>query len=119
MRTTVLKNKLENALPGRISSTTQIIDFLNNITRNGTSRNQIVNVLSKHRDIVNLGHCVKRGLRRGVYKECMWGWKDDWPDGAKIDHNGLVIVPDDITIGLSDLHRPSSIKTISYMYDGK
>ena len=119
MKTTRIKQKLAKALPGRVASTTQIVNYLNNTMKHGTTMQQMGNVLSKHGEVVSLGKSMKAGVRYGAYREQLWGWKTDFPNGVRTDFEGRPIIPDDIIQGLEDLHKPSRIKVLGDAYDGR
>ncbi len=58
-------------------STLEILDMINDTYRNGTTCQQLGNVLSKDRDIIKTGHVKVLSNFTGTYNICEWGLKED------------------------------------------
>tara|TARA_Y100000034_G_C6896261_1_gene413282 strand:- start:962 stop:1369 length:408 start_codon:yes stop_codon:yes gene_type:complete len=61
------------------ASTSQIIEYINKSTRDGTTTQQLGNILSKDKDIVKIGYVRLKGMTSGPYNVCNWALKS-WAD---------------------------------------
>jgi len=76
MKTQRIREKVKKYLEDGAKSTIEILDYINDNSRHGTTCQQLGNVLSKDRDIVKVG-LVKRGaITSGTYNICEWALKD-------------------------------------------
>lgn len=72
MKTKRITQKVERFLLERPRSTTEIKEHLNSTTKDGTTSHQLTNVLSKNKNIVNLGKVARSGNVCNKYKVCEW-----------------------------------------------
>jgi len=57
-------------------STTEILDHINTTTKNGTTTQQLGNILSKDSDIVKVGFVHRSGNLYGSYQICEWALRE-------------------------------------------
>ena len=73
MKTTLIKRKVHRLLCDQIPrSTTQIMEHINEITRHGTTSQQLGNVLAKDKHIIKAGRVQQGGVRYGTYAVNSW-----------------------------------------------
>jgi hypothetical protein len=77
VKTTRIRKKIKEYLNGNPRSTSEIMEYINNVSRHGTTSQQLGNVLSKDPEIVKVGYVQRAGVRYGAYKVCQWALKAD------------------------------------------
>ncbi len=78
MKTKRITQKVERFLLERPRSTTEIKEHLNSTTKDGTTSQQLSNVLSKNKNIVNLGRVARSGNVCNIYNVCQWALAEDY-----------------------------------------
>jgi hypothetical protein len=79
MRTTRIRQKLKKyLLDNGEKSTTHIFDYINSATKWGVTMQQLGNVLSKDKDIEQVGMVRKKGSLSGSYVLCTWNLKPEY-----------------------------------------
>lgn len=82
MRTTEIRGKIKEFLDENPRSTPEILEYINSVTRHGTTSQQLGNVLSKDRDIIKLGYVMRAGIAKGRYKVCHWALADQYNESV-------------------------------------
>ena len=73
MRTTRLLQKINKFLDEKgEANTTQILEYVNETMRHGTTPQQLGNVLSKDKDIMKVATTKRGGALSGRYEICVW-----------------------------------------------
>lgn len=78
MRTTRIRRKIKAYLEEKPRSSTEILEMLNTTFRDGSTMQQLGNILGKDKDIIKVGYVQRAGLRYGTYKVCLWDLTDTY-----------------------------------------
>jgi len=77
LKTVRIRGKIKEFLKDESKNTIEILDYLNNHFRHGTSIWQLINVLSKDKDITKVGNVSRKGIVSGTYNICEWALKEN------------------------------------------
>ena len=90
MRTTRLRERIKRFLAEKgEANTTEILEHVNTTTRHGTTPQQLGNVLSKDKDIKQVGTVRKQGALSGKYSMMVWALQPHYVEQASLSEQEL------------------------------
>ena len=91
MKTVRIREKIRAYISDCPRNSAEILEYINTTTRHGTTPQQLGNVLSKDRYIMEIGSVKRMGLISGGYEICVWA-HSEWVDAhiSETDLNVLV-----------------------------